>query len=150
MVVKTYTVSTVINAPMSYVFKWCTDYRSEDYLITNSASRRHFIEKSKKKVAWITHLPSGDTMAENFRVVTLSPPSKWTVFGFGEDFNHEGSYVLKSLGRKKTQLRLAFKVDYKAAPPEPKKSWEERVSQNWEKYRAVLEQDYMSGKRPDE
>ncbi len=149
MAVRTYHVTALFEAPLNYVYKWCTDYREEDYLLTGSAARRHFVEKTKKNVAWITHTSRNGKESENIRVVTLSPPNKWSVSGFGEDLNEEGSYVLKPLGAKRTQLKMVFKINYKAAAPEAKSTWEKRIGGNWEKYKAELEKDHRSGKKAD-
>lgn len=148
MAVKTYNVTTVFEAPLNYVYRWCTDYREDDNLITGGLARRHFVEKTKNCVAWITHTSKEGREIENIRTVTLSPPNKWRVAGYGEELNEVGTYVLKPLGKKRTQLKMKFVISYKSAQPEPKASWESRVSGNWLKYRAALERDYSEGKGP--
>lgn len=139
---KTYHVVAVFDAPLNYVYRWCTDYREDDYLITGSAARRHFVERNRKTVAWITHTHRNGTDTENLRIVTLKPPKRWSVMGLGEDLNEEGDYVLKQLGPRKTELRMIFRIYYKSAKPEPASTWEKRIGGNWEKFKAALEKDY--------
>lgn len=144
---RTYHVTEVFDAPLTYVFRWCTDYREDDYLITGSSARRHFVERNKRTVAWVTHTSREGAESENIRIVTLKPPRRWSVTGFGEDLNEVGDYVLRSLGPRKTELSMTFKLNYKSAKPEPSTKWEEHLSNNWKKFKSALENDYSDSRK---
>jgi hypothetical protein len=42
-------VSKTINAPLRYVYEWCTDFREDDPQITGSKSQRKVLEKTRKQ-----------------------------------------------------------------------------------------------------
>ncbi len=148
MVTKTYNLSLDFEAPLNFVYRWCTDYREDDLKILGSKVKRHIISKSRTRAAWINHFVINDMEVENVRIVTLNPPSKWSVLGLGEDLDEEGHYVLKTVGKNRTRLTMTFKVKYKSAPVENKRAWEGQLAEEWDKYRTVLEQDYgESGRR---
>lgn len=51
---QTIKVTKTINAPLRYVFNWCTDFREDDPALTNSKGSRKILEKTKKRVVY-TH-----------------------------------------------------------------------------------------------
>ncbi len=146
MAVKNYNLSIVFEAPLIFVYQWCTDYREDDNKITGSNTVRHFIERTAKKVVWINHGVKDGKDVENVRIVNLRPPNRWNVEGMGERYNIEGKYSLKSAGRNRTRLLMSFRIHYKAGPAEEKKTWGKELNLEWSKYKAALERDYHISK----
>ncbi len=142
-------VSKSINAPLRYVYDWCTDYREDDPKLTASKSQRKILEKTKKRAIYAQIYVGVDGKQKvAVNIVTLKPPSAWHLDYFGEEDDEIGEYRLRSLGKNKTRLDMVFKEKWKEIAKIPSK--EEQVEQTnrvWDKYAAALEKDYISGKR---
>ncbi len=142
-------VSKTINAPLRYVYDWCTDYREDDPQITGSHSQRKILEKTKKRVIYAQIYVGADgNQKVAVDIVTLKSPTSWHLDYFGEEDDETGEYRLKSLGKGKTRLDMVFKEKWKSIAKVP--SIAEQVkstSEVWDKYVAALERDYSSEKR---
>ena len=142
-------VSKTINAPLRYVYNWCTDFREDDPQITGSKSQRKILEKTKKRVIYAQVYEGADgkdKMAVD--IITLKPPSSWHLDYFGEEDDETGEYRLKSLGKNKTRLDMVFREKWKNIAKVP--SIEEQMrdtNEVWDKYVAALEKDYNSERR---
>jgi hypothetical protein len=141
-------VSRTINAPLSYVFKWCTDFREDDPIITGSKSQRKILQKTKKQVIYAQLYNDGKGQQRvGVNVVSLKPSRGWHLDYYGEEDDETGEYGLTSLGRGRTRLDMTFKEKWKIANP-PSKTWQiEHTNEIWDKYIAALEQDCNSKKR---
>ncbi|MEM3670670.1 MAG: hypothetical protein QW767_02885 [Thermoprotei archaeon] len=136
-------LSVTFDAPLKYVYKWCTDFREDDVRIAGWSSRRHILEKSARRCVWISHYRLGDADLEAVRIVSLTPPS-WHLDGLGDDLDEFGDYRLESLGKKKTRLVMRFKVVFKDPRAYvPKAKWIAGMKNDWEKFRIELERDYL-------
>jgi hypothetical protein len=144
---QTIKVTKTINAPLRYVFNWCTDFREDDPALTNSKGSRKILEKTKKRVVYAQLDPQEDgTQKIGVDYVTLKSPNSWHLEYFGEDDNEIGDYKLTSLGKSKTKLTMVFKESWKLEKVPTIEEQVESTSRTWDKYVAALEQDYNSGK----
>jgi hypothetical protein len=144
---ESYRISKTINAPLSYAFKWCTDFSEDDPKITGSNSQRRILLKTKKKVIY-AQLYNDDTGQQKIAVdiVTLKPPRSWHLDYYGEEDDETGEYKLTSLGKNSTRLDMTFKEKWKIANP-PTRAWQiEHTNNVWDKYISALESDYNSRK----
>jgi len=146
MTVDTTRVSKTFNAPLRYVYDWCTDFRDDDPHITGSKSQRKILERTKKRVIYAQIYQGADgTQKVAVDIVTLSPPNSWHLDYFGEEDDETGEYRLKSLGKNKTRLDMVFKERWKNIANVP--TLEEQIEQTsttWDKYVQALEADYNS------
>ena len=144
-----YRVSKFINAPLRYVYNWCTDFSEDDPQLTGSKSQRKILEKTKKRAIYVQIYDGADGQQKvAVDIVTLKPSTSWHLDYFGEEDDETGEYRLKSLGKNKTRLDMLFKEKWKDIAKIP--SIEEQVKNTnevWDKYVAALEKDYNSGKR---
>ena len=141
-------VSKTINAPLSYVFSWCTDYREDDPELTGSKSKRKILEKTRKRVIY-AQLYNDDKGRERVAVdiVSLRSPKYWHLDFFGEEDDETGEYKLISLGKKRTRLDMTFKEKWKIPNP-PTKAWQiQHTNEIWDKYVSALEHDYNSERK---
>src|SRR5271169_4859164 len=107
-------VSKTVNAPLRYVYDWCTDFRDTDPKITGSKSQRIILEKTRKRVVYAQVYQGADgSQKVAVDIVTLNPPHSWHLDYFGEEDDETGDYRLKSLGRNKTRLDMVFKEKWK-------------------------------------
>jgi hypothetical protein len=140
-------VSKTINAPLSYVFRWCTDFSEDDPKITGSKSQRKILQKTKKKVIY-AQIYNDDNGQQKVavNVVSLKPPRSWHLDYYGEEDDETGEYKLTSLGKNKTRLDMIFKEKWKISDP-PTKAWQiQHTDEIWDKYVTALEHDYNSKK----
>lgn len=130
----TYRVSKTINAPLRFVYDWCTDYREDDTKIIGSKSKRTILEKTKQRVIYTVRGGGGTQVWNAANIVTLHPPKSWHLHSIGDEDDEVGDYKLTSLGSKKTRLDMIFKEIWKT------------VNEIWDKYKAALEKDYRKRK----
>jgi hypothetical protein len=142
MVKKNYRVSKVFDAPLDFVYNWCTDFREDDNKITGSSSRRHIVDKTKRRFVWIAHYKTAGKPFEAVRIVKLRPPNAWYLDGVGDDEAEVGKYQLTPVGPNRTRLVMTFTIDYRSATPESKRQWEGETSDEWDKFKAALEREY--------
>ncbi len=140
-------VTKTINAPLRYVYNWCTDFREDDPALTNSTGTRKILEKTKKRVVYAQLDPQTDGSQKiGVDYVTLKPPSSWHLEFFGEDDNEIGDYKLTSLGKNKTKLTMTFKESWKLVKPPTLDEQIASTSRSWDQFVAALEKEYNSGK----
>ena len=144
---QTIRISKTINAPMKFVFNWCTDFREDDPRITGSSSRRIILEKSKKRVVYASVYKGNDgTEKIGVNLVTLKSPNSWHLEFFGEEDTEIGDYKLLNLGKGKTKLNMTFKEKWKIHPVPTVEEQVRDSDHSWDQYAAALESEYNSQK----
>lgn len=140
--VETYHVTKTFDAPLGFVYKWCTDYRSDDLKMLGSKNKRNIIERSKKNVIWRVVTEGKKNGYEGVRVVWLNPPDAWHLDTCG-DGREVGDYKLTRLGKTRTRLDMTFsETYYDAMDMESRKSWMADANSHWNAYGRYLERDY--------
>ena len=144
MISRTHRISKTLDAPLRFVYKWCTDFREDDGKLTGSTARRHIVDKSKRRVCWVSHYtdPKTGSELEGIRIVDLKPPNAWHLDAVGEDYLEIADYHLTAVGKGKTKLDMTMRLKYKEAPDQTKEEWENGTSNQWDTYKAVLEKEY--------
>ena len=141
-----YKLSETFDAPIDYVFAWCTDFREDDNKLIGSKTERTILEKTPERVVWRVRYKDGKGFAEGVRAVWLTPPNAWHLDTCG-DGREVGDYKLKALGKSKTRLDMKFLVTYDSKKEvEDKDEWEADGVKHWKIYRKRLEADYKAGK----
>jgi len=141
----TYQVSKVINAPLKFVYEWCTDFREDDNQITGSKTQRKILQKTKRRVIYISTYDREGRMMSGVNIVTLRPPKAWNLEYVGEEEDEIGRYKLTRVGPSKTRLDMTFTEKYKISGAPTKEEDKSVTDQTWDKYVARLEMDYSSG-----
>ncbi len=141
-----YRLSQEFDAPLDYVFQWCTDFREDDNKLIGSKTERKILEKGPERVIWRVRYKDRKDYVEGVRAVWLHPPDSWTLDTCG-DGREMGEYKLKSLGKNKTRLDMKFVVTYDSKDEvEDKDEWEADGVKDWKIYRNALEADFKAGK----
>lgn len=144
-----YRLTETFNAPLDYVFKWCTDFREDDNKYTGSKTVRKILEKTPERAVWAVRYKEGKETVEGVRAVWLRPPGTWVLDTCG-DGKEVGEYKLKSLGKNKTRLDMRFTVTYPSKKDvEDKDEWEADGVKHWKVYRKALEADFKAGRPPN-
>jgi hypothetical protein len=139
--VEVFRFSKIINAPLPFVYRWCTDFREDDYKITGSKIRRLILEKSNRRAVYIT-TQKGSKVGTAVGIVTLHPPNRWHFDSIGDQRNVTGKYWLKKLGPRKVKLEIEFKRTWKVSPAPPRSEFTKHLEKTWGKYISALERDY--------
>lgn len=142
----TYRVSKTINAPLRFVYDWCTDYREDDTKIIGSKSKRTILEKTKQRVIYTVRGGGGTQVWNAANIVTLHPPKSWHLDSIGDEDDEVGDYKLTSLGSKKTRLDMVFKEIWKTSNVPNHAAYVKHINEIWDKYKAALEKDYRKRK----
>lgn len=138
-------VSKTINAPLRYVFRWCTDFRNDDPSITGSKSQRRILKKTEKMAVYAQIYQGSDgSQKVAVNMVTLGPPNSWHLDYFGEEDDETGEYKLKDLGGGKTRLDMVFKEKWKIEKPPSLEEQTRQTSEVWDKYASALEREYRA------
>jgi len=141
-------VSKVINAPLTFVYKWCTDFREDDNKITGSTNRRRILQRTRKRVVYVTTYFSRPGVARmGVNMVTLHSPTSWHLEFIGEEDNEVGDYKLTRLGARKTRLDMRFLERYKVRRAPTQTEDLKHTEQLWDKFVAALERDYARTER---
>lgn len=138
----TYHVSKTINAPLRFVFEWCTDFREDDPKITGSKRKRKILQKTEHRVIYTTSYKSGGKRRTAVNVVTLHPPKAWHLDFIGDEDDEVGEYRLTKIGSKRTKLDMTFKEHYKIRNSPTKAQDVKQTREIWGKYAAALEKDF--------
>jgi hypothetical protein len=142
----TYQVSKVINAPLKFVYDWCTDFREDDNQITGSKTQRKILQITKRRVIYISTYEREGRMMSGVNMVTLRPPKAWNLDYVGEEEDEIGRYKLTRLGPGKTRLDMTFTEKYKISDAPTKEEDKSVTERTWDKYVAALEMDYSSSR----
>jgi hypothetical protein len=133
-----------IDAPMRYVYDWCTDYSESDPQLTGSTRKRVIIDKTKKQAVYVSLSddPAGKAPVSVY-FVKLRPHNSWHLDMYNADRNETAEYNLKSISKDQTLLKIVFKNTWKHPErAETDQVQEVRLNQIWDKYIKALEQEY--------
>ena len=139
-------VSKIINAPVRFVYNWCIDFREDDNKISGSKTRRIIMQKTKRRVVYISAFRWARNPMFGVNMVTLRPPNRWHLDYVGEEADEVGDYRLTRLGRGRTRLDMTFKEKYKIRGAPTRKEDMNQTNEIWDRYVAALERDYARSK----
>jgi len=135
-------VSKVINAPLPFVYRWCTDYREDDNKLTGSTAQRKILQKTKNRAIYLSIYKSEGTLKYGVNIVHLHPIRSWHLEFLGEEDDELGDYRLVKLDSEHTRLDMVFKEKYKISNPPSQAEDLKHTSELWDKYVTCLERDY--------
>lgn len=139
-------ISRTIDAPLDFVYDWCTDYRQDDYRITRSKSQRRILEKTRQRVIYTTKEKGAKSIGPA-SIVALHPPDTWHVDSISDQRNIVGDYHLTKLARKRTRLDIVFRVKRKSRAAPSRSKFLRHLNEIWDKYVGALERDYIEPTR---
>jgi hypothetical protein len=139
-----YRVTKTINAPLKFVYNWCTDYREDDNELTGSKAQFKILQKTSRRVIYLRTLQREGKTSIAVKMVTLRPPKAWFLDQVGDDEDATGVYTLTRLGPKRTRLDMKFAENYKITDAPTREQDKKQTGQMWDKYVTALEKDYIS------
>ena len=139
-------ITKIVNAPIRYVYDWCTDFRSDDGKFSRSKARIRVVRVSPRRLVRIRFANTGaEDPVVAVEIVRLSPPNAWHKDTIDELDLDSIDYKLTALGPKKTRVSLVI-VERWVVPKFPRKAeWVRSSSNYWDKLVLALEERYRSG-----
>jgi hypothetical protein len=142
-------VSRVINAPLRYVYDWCTDFRNDDGRFSKARSRPTYrvTRVSPRRVVRIRVAggPARDP-AIAVDLVRLNPPYSWHLDQIDETDQQSLDYRLTSLGRGRTRLQLLVTERWVTPDFPTKEELRARVAGVWGRFGSAIEADFQAGR----
>jgi hypothetical protein len=145
----TYRYRIAFNAPLPFVFRWCTDYQPSDARLEHESFRRKILERSRRKVVYedIEEIAGGWSWRRH--VVTLGPPNRWHSESIGNYRDIELDYVLRELPGGRTEMKFLGRrrpVLLGGANPTAQE-FGKSMEASWHLFRKHLERDYRRSLR---
>lgn len=140
----TYEVRATFDAPLDFVYKWCTDYSSKDGRYDGEGYARLILRRSARRVIYEDLEETQLGWRWSRHVVRLSPPNRWHSESVGSHRDIALEYRLSMIPGNRTQLTLrARRRPSGIGGRNPSKTkWERSIAANWRSFGRVLERDY--------
>lgn len=136
-----YEVVKTINAPLSFVYDWCTDFREDDPKLTGSTSKMKIIEKTDKRAVYSREDIKDGITLQTKSVVTMVPPDRWYLEAKGDVADYTGEYRLFQDGDA-TRLEMKFTRKYKEERSPNIERLHQLNNEFWDKLIEILENEY--------
>jgi len=139
-----YKVRAVFQAPLDFVYRWCTDYTPQDARYEGEAYTRRILKSSPREVVYEDLESTKQGWFWTHHEVRLMPPNRWHSDSVGSHRAYSLDYHLTRLPGDRTQLTLtARRRPYGIGGKNPPKSqWEPSVALAWKHFGRSLERDY--------
>ena len=137
----------VVDAPLRYVYDWCTDFRPDDAKLSGSRSKHRVIAVSPER---LIRIRVANREARNppmaVELIRLSPPDAWHKDTIDEKDLDSIDYKLTALGPKRCRVSLVI-VERWMVPKYPRKAaWVASSSEYWDELVRSIEERYRSGR----
>jgi hypothetical protein len=139
-------IQQTFRAPLPYVYRWLTDYTSEDLAAEKEDYQRKIIEKSRRRVIF-EDLTDRKTGWEWYRSdVTLSPPDRWHAELTGNGPTWSLDYRLSAISPNQTLITIRLRIRRRPGVRGeviPSKAEAERELRGfWKNFALSLNRDY--------
>jgi hypothetical protein len=142
-------VSRVVNAPLRYVYDWCTDYRADDWRLGRRGSVKiafRVLRISPRRVVRVRVRPNVSKDPDiAVDLVRLDPPADWHTDQIDEADRMAIDYHLVRLGPTKTRLELLVTERWVIRKFPTRSELRRSVSATWERFSNAIEERYRSG-----
>ncbi len=140
-------LAKIVDAPLRYVYDWCTDFRPDDAKLARSEQRHRLVSVSPQRLVRVKVASKGArNPAMNVEVVRLRPPNAWHKDTIGEEDLDSMDYRLTALGPNRTRISLLM-VERWMVPKFPTKAdWLRSSNEYWDELVRAIEKRYRSGK----
>lgn len=139
-----YKLRTEFQAPLDFVYRWCTDYAPQDARSEGEDYERRILHRTLRHVIYEDLYDTKGGWRWSRHVVRLMPPNRWHSDSVGSHRAYSLDYRLSKLPRNRTQLVMrARRRPYGIGGKNPPKAqWERDAAKSWRLFAEVLERDY--------
>ena len=140
----TYLVRVEFQAPLEFVYRWCTDFTPEDAKYEGESFQRRILRRSRREVVYENLDQVGRGWWWSHYAVRLMPPNRWHADSVGSHRSLRLDYRLSPLPGDRTQLILTARRRPTAlGPRNPSRAeWNRTVGGSWLKLKRSLERDF--------
>jgi len=146
---RVYRFRSSFDAPLPFVYAWCTDFSPEDARLEGEEFTRRILERTARRVAYedLSDEPTG-WMWSHY-VVNLRPPRRWHAEAVGSHRTWSIDYELsaKPDGTTELSFRGTRRATALAGKNPPKSQLEKELREMWKKFGRALENDYRARPR---
>ena len=141
-----YRIQVDLSAPLSFVYRWCTDYRSDDGRRAGEVYDRRILSRSPRRVVYEDLWWRPDGWRWRRYAVTLRPPDRWHADSIGNVRDACIDYRLVPRGPDRTRLYLRLRRrPGPRAPHQPsRRSGERDLRGLWRNLSRALAADYRN------
>jgi hypothetical protein len=150
---KAYRYRITFDAPLPFVFRWCTDYRPTDARLEGERYERRVLRRTPRTVVYEDLEETGGGWAWRRHVVTLHPPHRWHSDSVGNYREIVLDYELRPVAGGRTQMRFRARrrPSLLAGRNPSSRAFGSSMDASWRRFRRLLEDDYrrsVAGGRP--
>lgn len=144
-----YEITAEFRAPIGYVFRWCTDYRTDDARRDGERYERRILARSSRRVVFEDLWSERDGWRWRRYDVSLFPPRRWRADTVGNVRDATIDYRLYALpdGGTRLRLRMRRRPGPRLARQPPKAELEAELVRLWGRLGRSLESDYRRSTR---
>lgn len=143
-----YNYRIVFEAPLAFVYRWCTDYSSEDPRLEHDDYERRVVTRDRHRVVYedLSTGPSGWVLSR--QTVTLLPPDRWHAEADGNYRHFRLDYRLRALGPERTELTFVGRrrpvVPLGRNPS--RAQFHRDMEHTWQNFRGHIEREFRAGR----
>ena len=138
-----YSVHVTFRAPLRFVYRWCTDYRSDDGKRCGEPFTRKVLERGPRQIVLQDLWRAKGRWLLNQNRTTLRPPDRWHVDSSGTLRTLSIDYTLREVSGGRTRLDLRIRRRPTEIYPEQpsRRAYERDLTQMWKNFALSLERD---------
>jgi hypothetical protein len=137
-----------IRAPLSFVYRWCTDYREDDDRLTDDLYqyRAEILLREPRRVVRVIRAPVPRSRDDvELEIIELQPPDHWKAVMVSLAQDRRGVYRLRRLDRGRTAIEIRFTERWKSTPSD-RGEYGALFDRVWDRYVARIESEYQAAR----
>ena len=142
----TYAFRAEFGAPVSYAYRWCTDYTSDDPRLAKESYVRRIIRRSSRHVTYedLEEVPEGWHWSHS--EISLTPPNRWHAEITGSHRDWTIDYTLRALPNDRSELLFrGRRTPTEVGGPNPGRvELTAELRTLWTNYGSALDRDYRT------
>lgn len=141
-----YEFRSTFDAPLPFVYDWCTDYTPDDPILEKDNYTRRIISRRSRKVVYEDLSDTSDGWFWSRMEVSLRPPNRWHAEAMGNHRAWSIDYELVERSKGVTELRFRGerRVTFPGEKNPPKAQLERDLRASWKNFGHALERDYRA------
>jgi hypothetical protein len=146
---KSYRFRITFDAPLPFVYRWCTDFGPGDARLEGEEYARRILERTKRRVVYedLSDTPNGWYWKR--QTVDLHPPDGWSCLSVGNYRIIDLDYTLREAPHGRTELAMvARRTPTGVGGPNPTaKAFGRTMEAMWTNFRKNLEREHRGRPR---
>jgi hypothetical protein len=144
-----YELKAEFDAPLDFVYRWCTDYTPQDAKVEGEDYTRRIVRRSPREVVYEDLSDSKEGWFWARHVVRLMPPNHWHSESVGSHRLISLDYRLTKQPGGRTRLTMkAHRRQYGIGAKNPTKAfWQRNAGRGWKNFGRSLERDYRKSRK---